>query len=195
MLMAAGPVSSGLSGALVCGATACAPRRCLARQQAVKQMSIARLPPVLALHIKRFEAGAGFVQVLRPRAQIRNRPEIFFCAVRVSPRILQTAVPRARRFAKAQRRHSAIGNCEHALPRPGTAGTRGPRRVAPSGSARKLGLSTSNASRQLAGDFQVLFSLCAESTSSSRGEQCAYECLSGASLDCSECGSCGCMAS
>lgn len=78
MLMAAGPVSSGLSGALVCGATACAPRRCLARQQAVKQMSIARLPPVLALHIKRFEAGAGFVQVLRPRAQIRNRPEFFF---------------------------------------------------------------------------------------------------------------------
>lgn len=120
---------------------------------------------------------------------------IFFCAVRVSPRILQTAVPRARRFAKAQRRHSAIGNCEHALPRPGTAGTRGPRRVAPSGSARKLGLSTSNASRQLAGDFQVLFSLCAESTSSSRGEQCAYECLSRASLDCSERGSCGCMAS
>lgn len=38
-------------------------RRCRARQRAVKQMSIARLPPVLAMHVKRFEAGGTHSQV------------------------------------------------------------------------------------------------------------------------------------
>lgn len=41
-------------------------RRCRARQRAVKQMSIARLPPVLALHVKRFEAGGIRSQVACP---------------------------------------------------------------------------------------------------------------------------------
>lgn len=36
--------------------------RCSACHQAVKQMSIARLPQVLALHLKRFEAGNGLTQ-------------------------------------------------------------------------------------------------------------------------------------
>lgn len=40
------------------------PRRCRARQRATKQMSIARLPPVLAMHVKRFEAGGVHSQVI-----------------------------------------------------------------------------------------------------------------------------------
>lgn len=39
--------------------------RCRACHQAVKQMSIAHLPQVLALHIKRFEAGNGLTQQFR----------------------------------------------------------------------------------------------------------------------------------
>jgi ubiquitin carboxyl-terminal hydrolase 22/27/51 len=38
---------------------------CKKKQPAVKQMSIRRLPPVLCLHIKRFEHAAGSSRVLR----------------------------------------------------------------------------------------------------------------------------------